>query len=319
MRLVTYAKDDQTGVGVVASDNTVVPVNALDRNLPNDMIELIEAGTEAWSRLANTARAAHAGVPLESVALLAPIPRPRRGVFGVGLNYVEHFDEGQGKRGASAVQQLPQWPSFFTKNPGTVIGPDANVWHPHPHSEKLDWEIELAAVIGRRGIDVREEEAQSYVFAYTVANDLSVRDIQRRHGGQWWKGKNFDSHLPLGPWLVTVDELTDPYSLDLDLRVNGVVKQHSNTRFMHFTIARIIHDLSVGMELEPGDIILTGTPSGVGAYRDPPEFLRPGDVVEAEIERIGTLRSHVTLKTGRDGQARDSLRQGPIAGPGGYR
>jgi 2-keto-4-pentenoate hydratase/2-oxohepta-3-ene-1,7-dioic acid hydratase in catechol pathway len=217
-------------------------------------------------------------------------------VFGVGLNYVDHFEEGRLKRGATAPDRMPEWPAFFTKNPRTVTGHEAAIWHPRPHSEELDWEVELAVIIGRRGINIAEEHAGEYLFGYTVANDLSVRDIQRRHGGQWWKGKNFDSHLPLGPWIVTPDELPDPYALRLTVKVNGVVKQDSNTRFMFFKVPRILSDLSVGMELEPGDIIITGTPSGVGVYRQPPEFLRVDDILETEIEGIGVVRNRVELR-----------------------
>jgi 2-keto-4-pentenoate hydratase/2-oxohepta-3-ene-1,7-dioic acid hydratase in catechol pathway len=175
-----------------------------------------------------------------------------------------------------------------------VVGPEAPVWFPAPVSEQLDWEVELAVVIGAAGRDIPEERAYDHVFGYTVANDVSVRDVQRRHGGQWFKGKNFDSHCPLGPWIVSADEIGDPQQLHITLRVNGVTKQDSNTSCMAFRIPRILAELSAGLRLEPGDVILTGTPSGVGFARTPPEFLKIGDMMEAEIEKIGVLRNPVS-------------------------
>jgi 2-keto-4-pentenoate hydratase/2-oxohepta-3-ene-1,7-dioic acid hydratase in catechol pathway len=188
---------------------------------------------------------------------------------------------------------LPEYPALFSKQPNTVVGPEAPVWHSAPASNELDWEVELAAIVGTPGRDIAEDHAFEHVFGYTVGNDVSVRDVQRRHGGQWFKGKSFDSHAPLGPWIVTADELGDPHGLRITLRVNGVTKQDSNTRFMVFRIPRIIKELSTGVMLEPGDVILTGTPEGVGFARKPPEFLKVGDVMEAEIEKIGVLRNTV--------------------------
>ncbi|MGH2498496.1 MAG: fumarylacetoacetate hydrolase family protein, partial [Candidatus Limnocylindria bacterium] len=227
------------------------------------------------------------------VTLLAPIPRPRRNVFCVGWNYPEHLAEGVGLRGSDATAAVPEFPALFSKNPATVTGHDAPVWHPAPHSEQLDFEAELAVVIGSGGRDVTEADAMGHVLGYTIANDVSVRDVQRRHGGQWFRGKNFDSHLPLGPWIVTADELGDPHALRITSRVNGVTKQDSSTAQMVFRVPRVIHELSLGAAIEPGDVIITGTPEGVGFARRPPEFLEAGDVMEMEIERIGVLRNRV--------------------------
>jgi 2-keto-4-pentenoate hydratase/2-oxohepta-3-ene-1,7-dioic acid hydratase in catechol pathway len=256
------------------------------------MVGLIAGGVGALEKARGIGRSS-GGTLLSDVRLLAPIPRPQRDVFCVGWNYSEHFREGQLVRGKDVPADLPEWPALFSKGPNTVTGPDAEVLFPAPHSEQLDWECELAVVIGREGRDIPEDKALEHVFGYTCANDVSVRDVQRRHGGQWFKGKNFDTHLPLGPWIVTADEIPNPHALRISTRVNGVTKQDSRTEHMVFTVPRIIRDLSAGMTLVPGDIIITGTPEGVGFARKPPEFLKIGDVVEVEIEKIGVLRNTV--------------------------
>lgn len=284
MRLATYEHQGRTRVGAVGDDR----VNEVAR----DMIELIASGPAALEKAREAARAAE-GTPLSEVRLLAPIPRPRRDVFCVGWNYSEHFHEGQLIRGEDALPELPEWPALFSKGPNTVVGPEAGVAFPSPHSEQLDWECELAVIIGRECRDVSEADALGHVFGYTCANDVSVRDVQRRHGGQWFKGKNFDTHLPLGPWIVTADEIPNPHALRISTRVNGATKQDSRTEHMVFTIPRLLRDLSAGMTLVPGDIVITGTPEGVGFARKPPEYLTVGDVMEIEIETIGVLRNTV--------------------------
>jgi 2-keto-4-pentenoate hydratase/2-oxohepta-3-ene-1,7-dioic acid hydratase in catechol pathway len=294
MRLASYLVDGQPRAAVLASDQTLVAVSDLVAGGPPSMLDLLAAGPSLWDRLRAAAASARGGQAVKNARLVAPIPRPRRNLFCVGWNYSEHFAEGQGMRGPNdSPQDIPEYPALFSKQPNTVVGPDASVWHSAPTSDQLDWEVELAAIIGMPGRDIAEERAYEHVFGYTVGNDVSVRDVQRRHGGQWFKGKGFDSHAPLGPWIVTADELGDPHNLHISLRVNGVTKQDSNTRFMVFRIPRIIKELSTGMALEAGDVILTGTPEGVGFARKPPEFLKVGDVMEAEIEKIGTLRNTV--------------------------
>jgi 2-keto-4-pentenoate hydratase/2-oxohepta-3-ene-1,7-dioic acid hydratase in catechol pathway len=268
------------------------------------MIGIIEAGPELWDRLRAAAASARNGTPLAGVRLLAPIPHPRRDVFAVGWNYLEHFEEGRGMRGGQDdAVEIPEYPALFSKLPETVVGPEAPVWYSAPHSQELDWEVELAVVIGRSGRDIAEADSLSHVFGYTIANDVSVRDVQRRHGGQWFKGKNFDSHCPMGPWIVTADEIRDPQNLNLSTKVNGVIKQDSNTRFMVYQLPRIIHEFSLGVMLKPGDLIITGTPSGVGFARKPPEFLHPGDEMELEIEKIGILRNTVVQYSAQAAQA----------------
>jgi 2-keto-4-pentenoate hydratase/2-oxohepta-3-ene-1,7-dioic acid hydratase in catechol pathway len=302
VRICTFEQRGNPSAGVVAADDTIVSTvdlvgGATDED---DVLDLLLSGEELWADLRRAARGARGGIPLSSAKLLAPIPRPPRNVFCVGWNYSEHFEEGKQARGQSgpqlAPQEIPQFPSLFTKNPATVIGPDAPVFFPSPHSEQLDWEAELAVVIGKGGRDITESDAMSHVFGYTCANDVSVRDIQRRHGGQWFKGKNFDTHLPMGPWIVTADDL-DPSDLAIRSRVNGVGKQDSRTKFMVFKIPRLIAEISAGCELWPGDMVITGTPAGVGFARTPPEYLKIGDVVEIEIEGIGVLRNTVTGRT----------------------
>jgi 2-keto-4-pentenoate hydratase/2-oxohepta-3-ene-1,7-dioic acid hydratase in catechol pathway len=294
MRLASYLVDGRPRAAVVASDATLVPVDALVSGGPADMLEVLAAGAGLWDQLRSAAASARGGQPLASARLSAPIATPRRNLFCVGWNYLEHFAEGQGMRGPNDdAAQIPDYPALFSKQPACVVGPEAPVWHPAPISDELDWEVELAIVIGTPGRDIPEERAYAHIFGYTVANDVSVRDVQRRHGGQWFKGKNFDSHCPLGPWIVSADEIGDPHQLRITLRVNGVTKQDSNTSYMAFRIPRIIKEVSTGLRLEAGDVILTGTPSGVGFARKPPEFLKVGDVMEAEIEKIGVLRSPV--------------------------
>ena len=277
MKLCAFDNGEGPQPGVVEG-NRVLPL----RDAP-EMLDVIRRGA-GWTPAAPA-------LPLTAVRLLAPIV-PKRNVFCVGWNYAEHFAEGKDFRPASAPQEIPEHPALFSKNPFAIVGPDAPVRHPAPISEQLDYEVELAVVIGRQGRDVDERDALDLVFGYTIANDVSVRDVQRTwHGGQWFKGKNFDTHLPLGPWIVTKDEIPDPQTLRLTTRVNGVTKQDSNTKHMVFPVARIVAELSAGLTLYPGDVIITGTPEGVGMGRKPPEWLRPGDVMELEVEHIGVLRN----------------------------
>ena len=228
----------------------------------------------------------------EPVMWVAPIPQPLRNIFCVGWNYMPHYEEGHRLRDY-VVPEIPLHPALFTKAPSTVVGEGPTVIHPAPYSDELDWEGELAVVIGKSGINIPEDTALDHIFGYTIANDISVRDFQKRHGNQWFKGKSFDTHCPMGPVIVTASDIVDPQNLELTVTVNGEVKQHASTSTMIFTIARLIHEISVGMRLEPGDIILSGTPAGVGATEVPPRFLKSGDIVEVDIPPIGTLTSAV--------------------------
>ena len=293
MRLATYAHAGRPRAALVASDDTLVPVDDLGAGAPSDMLAIVEGGEALWSRLRESAGRASGGTALDQAELLAPIPVPRRDVLCVGWNYSEHFAEGVGFRGGDQTTELPEYPAIFSKGPNTVVGPYADVLHSAPISDEVDWEVEMGIVIGARGKNIPEADAMRHIFGYLVANDVSVRDVQRRHGGQWFKGKNFDTHLPMGPWITTADEVADPHNLRISLTVDGATKQDSTTRFMVFKLPRIIKEMSAGMELVPGDLIITGTPEGVGFARKPPEFLKVGHVVEATVDTLGTLRNRI--------------------------
>jgi 2-keto-4-pentenoate hydratase/2-oxohepta-3-ene-1,7-dioic acid hydratase in catechol pathway len=255
------------------------------------MVSLIAAGPDAIGQ-ARKCAAAEPGEPLASVRLMAPIPVPVRNTYAVGWNYLEHFDESLTAKASKA--KLPEHPVFFTKGTHTVNGPFDPIPFDPAVSVKIDWEGELAVIIGKRGRNIKETDAMNYVFGYAVINDTTARDMQVDHGGQWFKGKSLDGHGPIGPWIVAAGDL-DYNDLELTTRVNGVVKQQINTRQMYFKVPRIISELSLGLTLEPGDVIATGTPSGIGAGRTPQEFLKPGDVLETEIDRIGVIRNEIRL------------------------
>ena len=300
MRLVTFRA--QVGaasrLGALVDDN-VIDLAALGvhagQPLPSDMLDFIDLGPDAV-RSTTELLASYEGkwpigvaVPVANVKLLAPIPRPRKNIFGIGLNYVEHVAESS--RALDTSKDLPKQPVIFSKPPTSVIGPDDAVEHNRALTQQLDWEVELAAIIGTRAKRVSTADALNYVFGYSVMNDISARD--NRRAGQWIYSKGQDTFAPFGPVIVTADEIPDPQTLDLSLKVNGVIKQNSNTRNMLFKVDFLISDISAAITLEPGDIIATGTPEGVGAGRSPQEWLWPGDVIESTVEKIGTLRNPI--------------------------
>lgn len=229
-------------------------------------------------------------VAAKDVEWLAPIPRPRKNVMCLGLNYFEHIEEALSLTGKTAKK--PTYPIVFTKSVSSVIGHDAEIPYDPDTCSQLDWESELGVIIGKAGRKISPENALDHIFGYTVINDISARDIQLNHK-QYFLGKSIDGGCPMGPVIVTKDEITNPQNLKIACRVNGVTKQDSNTSYMLFEIADIIATLSRGMTLEVGDIIATGTPSGVGFARHPPEYLHPNDVVECEVEKIGVLRNWI--------------------------
>lgn len=300
MRLVTYrsAVDAAARLGVIDGD-LVIDVERLGARagqaLPSTMLDFIDLGPVALAALRDALDEyrAHwpvgAALPLGNVKLLAPIPRPRKNIFGIGLNYVEHVAESA--RTLDTSKELPKQPVIFSKPPTSVVGPGDAIEHNKKITQQLDWEVELAVIIGRTAKRVSEADALSHVFGYSVMIDVSARD--NRRSGQWIYSKGQDTYAPFGPCIVTADEIGDPHTLDLWLTVNGETKQKSNTRHMLFKIPTLIADISAAMTLEAGDIIASGTPDGVGAGRTPQEWLWPGDVVEAGVERIGTIRHPV--------------------------
>jgi 2-keto-4-pentenoate hydratase/2-oxohepta-3-ene-1,7-dioic acid hydratase in catechol pathway len=297
MRLMTFRSTDGTArLGAVVGEQVIDLAAASGGALPTEMVAFIGAGPAALARAREVVQSGPAGVPLSGVTLLAPIPRPHRNVFCLGLNYRAHAAEATQ---FGVAQKDPDFPIFFTKPPSAVIGPDAAIEVNPDVTKEVDWEVEVTVVIGPGGRDIPTDRAMEHVFGYTIANDVSARDLQFRHGGQWFKGKGLDTFCPVGPWIVTADEIPDPAVLEVKLRVNGVEKQRSNTAKLIFDVPTTIASLSEGLTLEPGDLILTGTPEGVGFVRKPPEFLQDGDVVECEVERIGLLRNRVAVRGGR--------------------
>lgn len=273
MKLATFEYQGKVRVGVVRDD-------AITQIAVPDMLTLIEQGIEQLRSVGET-------IPLNQVRLLAPIPRPHKNIFAIGRNYAEHAKESAAARG-----EKPSPPVIFTKAPTTVNAPFGEIVIDPEVSVQVDWEAELAVIIGKRARKVSQRDALKYVFGYTVLNDVTARDLQNRTS-QFFVGKSIDGYAPMGPWIVTADEIPDPQNLNVWCRVNGIVKQSGNTRDMLYTVAYIIEDLSRLMTLEPGDIITTGTPAGVGFARKPPEFLKPGDVLESEVEKIGVIRNKV--------------------------
>ncbi|MBJ7438376.1 MAG: fumarylacetoacetate hydrolase family protein [Sphingopyxis sp.] len=299
MRFVTYRTvETEPRLGLL-HDGLVIDVeyfgDAIGHDLPSTMLDFIDLGPIALRFLkeavaaATTADLIGTSLPEGNVTLLAPIPRPRKNIFGIGLNYTEHVAESA--RSLDTSNELPQQPVIFSKPPTAVVAWNDPIRHNSKVTQQLDWETELAVIIGSRARGVSEADALVHVFGYTVINDVSARDCRR--AGQWIVSKGQDSFAPMGPCIVTPDEIGDPHNLNILTHVNGVEKQNSNTRFMLFNVNQLIADISSVMTLEPGDIIATGTPAGVGAGRDPQEFMWPGDVVECTVEGIGTLRNPI--------------------------
>jgi 2-keto-4-pentenoate hydratase/2-oxohepta-3-ene-1,7-dioic acid hydratase in catechol pathway len=303
MRLVTYTFRGATRLGAMRGDKEVIDLARAgelgsDASVPDDMLKLLAlgaSGIEAARRAhkaaddfarANRGDAISRGILFDTgepgFHLEAPVMRPGK-VLAIGLNYRDHA--------AEAGMELPKRPVVFTKVASCITGPGMPIHRPRV-SQSVDWEAELCAVIGRRARHVSAADALGYVAGVTNGNDVSVRDWQF-HSGTWMMGKGFDTHGPLGPWLVTLDEVGDPANLDIRTLVNGVEKQHSNTGQLIFNIGQIIEYLTSAFTLEPGDVIFTGTPAGVGASRKPQEWLKAGDVVRVEISKLGVLENPV--------------------------
>ena len=296
MKLATVRHHPESEARLVAVvDDLAVDVAKLGEAAgvphPSTMLEYIDLGPAAIAvtteMLSNAELVNRPGisVPLANVELLAPIPRPRKNMWGIGLNYAEHVAESA--KSLDTAKEMPEQAVIFCKPPSTVCAPGQAIVHNPKLTQQLDWEVELAAVIGTRAKGVSEDDAMAHVFGYTVMIDVSARDARR--SGQWIVSKGQDTYGPMGPWIVTADEIADPHNLDLSLTKNGETKQSSNTKHMYFKIPALIADISEGMTMDPGDIILTGTPEGVGAGMDPQEWMWPGDTITATVEGIGSI------------------------------
>ncbi|MEL1248460.1 fumarylacetoacetate hydrolase family protein [Flavobacterium helocola] len=295
MKLLTYkTQDTEPRLGFI-HNNQVIDMQDFGEisnfPLPNDMLELIDMGfeiiPEITEMIAETPENFFEEIAYEmnEVTILAPIEKPRKNIIGIGLNYTEHVAESA--RTLDTTGKLPTKPIIFSKPPTTVTATNTEIIKNTKLTSQLDWECELAVIISKKGKYVSKSEALDYVFGYTVINDISARDCRRE--GQWIVSKGQDTFAPMGPVIVTKDEIENPHNLNLSLKVNGVEKQNSNTKLMLFNINDLIEDLSTVFTLEAGDIIATGTPAGVGAGRDPQEWMYDGDVVEATVEGIGTI------------------------------
>lgn len=288
MRLVTFqTKAGTIHIGALRADDHEIVV--LDSVAPS-MLALIDGGAEALAQAKSALAAAAKVVARADVRLLSPIPRPKQNVMCLGMNYVAHAIESLRARGSEI--KMPEFPVFFTKALNTVCGDGDSVPLDPNVTSQLDYEVELAYVFGRTAKNVKKADALDYVFGYTILNDISARDLQNRHQ-QFFKGKSLDNSGPIGPCIVTADEIPDPATLAIKLRLNGELRQNSHTGDLIFDIPSSIEYLTLGTTIEAGQIVCTGTPAGVGMGLTPPAYMKAGDVVEAEIEKIGVLTNHI--------------------------
>lgn len=296
MRLVSYKHEQEVLLGVEIGEQIFLPTRHPQWNPNiNSMLALIDAGPSAWDDLNKLCEGVDPSmcVPRVEANMLSPIPRPRQNVMCLGLNYKDHVSETSVAKGIKEEEvKLPRSPIVFTKAANSMNGPYNDIAIDTNVSAKMDWESELGVIIGKSGFGIKEDQAMDHVFGYTVINDVTARDRQKWHK-QFFIGKSYRGCCPMGPVIVTADEISDPHDLEIRSWVNGELKQASNTKHQIFSIANVIAVLSQGMELEAGDIIATGTPSGVGYARTPPEFLMPGDTVECKVEKIGKISNKI--------------------------
>ena len=283
MKFARYRKDGSFRIGIVDPDGATIRDMA-----PScvDMLELIGR----YDELRPEIRATGSAVPLGEAKLEAPIPSPRRNIFCVGKNYHEHareFSQSGYEAGAAQGSGVDEYPAVFTKPASTVVGPGAEVKLHRGVTEEVDYEVELALVMGKGGSNIARAQAYDHIWGYMIINDVTARDRQKRHK-QWFLGKSLDTFCPMGPWIATADEI-EPENLDLKTWVNGELRQQANTRDLIFGIPELVETISAGLTLAPGDIIATGTPAGVGIGFDPPRFLQEGDTVEMTITGLGVL------------------------------
>lgn len=305
MRFATISSDAGPVAAVQLADGRFLPIAAACAGngvtnaalLEGSLQRVIEGGDDALATVSALVRRAEAGdadltgLAVSDAVLLAPLPQPRKNVFCVGRNYADHIAEGA--RAQNTTVAVTEVPVYFTKPSTAVIGPGATVPIFSHVSTQIDYEVELAIVIGTAGRDIPKARAHDHIWGYTILNDVTARDVQRRHGGQYFKGKGLDGSCPIGPVVVTRDEVSDPQNMAIRCLVNGELRQNSTTAKMIFDIPTLIASLSEGLTLEPGDILATGTPSGVGYAMTPPNFLKDGDEVVCEIEGIGRLANPV--------------------------
>ena len=288
MKLLSYQSDDgQSHLGALNGEHVINLHRASAGELPDNMLEFLQQGNTAMESARRLVAETEADVALDSVKLLAPIVNPQK-VVAIGLNYMDHVRE--------AGFEVPEFATMFCKYPSAIVGCEEEIRWSTKLTQQVDYEAELAVVIGTKARNVSAANAYDYIAGYMNCNDVSARDLQLRAGDQWLRGKCLDSFCPLGPWLVSADEIPDPHALSIQCRVNGELRQDSNTSEIIHRIPQLIEYLSTAFTLQPGDVIITGTPHGVGAFRHPPLWLKQDDVVEVEIEGLGVLRNRCRLE-----------------------
>ena len=308
MHFATIAANGSSAAVVRLNDGSLLEIAKAATSLSGDAASSLQPGTlqaiiEGGEAALDTVRKlvaeaesgdhAEARHPITGAEFLAPIPTPRKNVFCVGRNYADHIAEGD--KAQKQKVGVSEFPVYFTKPPTAVIGPGAAIPIFPGLSECIDYEVELTLVIGKAGRNIARSDAYEHIFGYTIINDITARDIQRRHGGQYFKGKGLDGSCPCGPWIVTADAISNPQNLAISLSVNGETRQNGCTADMIFDIPTLVESLSEGLTLEPGDLLATGTPSGVGYAMEPPRYLKDGDTVVCEVAEIGRLEN--TMRT----------------------
>jgi 2-keto-4-pentenoate hydratase/2-oxohepta-3-ene-1,7-dioic acid hydratase in catechol pathway len=292
MHFITYVYNNCEKIGILSKNkNTVIPLEDIVNDETCNTMEAFIKGFDDYKfKLCKKAEDERTGINIDTVKLEAPIPEPKRGVICLGKNYREHIKEV-----AKAIDEkdfIPESPIYFNKLVDRAPGQDGIIPFHAQVSTEMDYEVELGVVIGKEGKNIPRDKIEEYIFGYTIVNDISIRDIQRKHT-QWFRGKSLDGTCPIGPWIVHKSEIEFPVKLDIKSYVNGELRQDSNTKEFIYDIPYIISEFSQGITLKPGDIISTGTPAGVGMGYTPPKYLRVGDNIECFIERIGTLRNYV--------------------------
>lgn len=296
MYLLTYYYENKESIGFLDEERKgIIPASTvfskLNTHEPKDMLDLIDTFEHLDTKLLNKVLVSlEYEIKLQDVKILAPIPYPRRNVLCLGKNYLDHVNEVGSLKNVNA--DVPKKPIYFSKIAYPAVGHNENINAHFDVVKELDYEVELAIIIGKKCKNVSKEEAEDVIFGYTIANDVSARDLQQDHV-QWHKGKSFDTYCPMGPYIAHISTLSFPPSLEIKSYVNGELRQNGNTNLLIFDIPTIINDLTKGITLYPGDIILTGTPAGVGAGFKPPRYLKSGDIVDCVIENIGTLSNSV--------------------------